>query len=72
MERGEDIRGSKWYIAYTTKLIEEYVKFKNTSKDGSCLVCEIAFYHRAKRIVRPKTKFMKSDDGEPIKLEVEE
>ena len=70
--RGEDVRNGKWFNNYTTKLIEKYVRFKNNSKDGDFLIGQIAFYHRAKRILKPKIKFIEGEDGEDIRLDLEE
>ena len=71
-ERGEDVRQSQWFIDYTSKLVEEYVKFKQTSKDGEFLRAEISFNHRAKRIIKPSWVFWMKRNSEDIKLEVVE
>ena len=70
--QGEDIRNSSWFKRYTTKLIEEYIRFKNNSKDGEFMRAEITFNHRAKRIIKPSWVFFTKQDGEDIRLEVEE
>ena len=72
MELGEDVRQSKWFIDYTTKLIEEYVRFKQNSKDGEFMRAEITFNHRAKRIIKPSWVIWTKQDGEDIKLEVDD
>ena len=69
---GECVRTLKWFIDFTAKLVEEYIKFKNNSKDGEFLRAEITFNHRAKRIIKPNWVFWVKQDGEDIKLEVEE